>query len=229
MPISRIGISKKNTKRASASLEPLKRVLIVSEGGKTEPNYFREVRKEERYQSFDIGLFIGGKNDPVGVIEKGISAYKEDSEYDIVFCLIDEDKHQKFKQALARAKEFSEWLRSSRLKKHQKTKFYAIPSYPCFEIWLLFHFEYTRKAFCGVGSGNKSPCSQVESRLRSLHISSYAKSKKGIYSETKSKINTAISNSIKAKKDAISTNRYNPSTDVRKIFTILDKIYKKQK
>lgn len=169
-----------------------------------------------------IEIYTGGRNDPLGVVKKGIDQYhSQPSKYDIVLCLIDRDCHTNFNQAMARAREFSNWLATHRLKVHRNTTFKAIASYPCFEIWLLFHYLYTRRSFAGSGPGNTSPCSQVISHLSNNGIRGYGKGATGIYSHTKSNLDTALQHSRQAKNDVRVTQRANPSTDVHKIFEIL--------
>lgn len=80
---------------------------------------------------------------------------KNDS-YDKVYCIIDRDKHPNFHQALQKA---------------TGNKIEVIISIPCFEYWLLLHFEYTSCPFQVVQGSN---CNEVIKALKK-HWSEYEK------------------------------------------------------
>jgi predicted secreted protein len=50
-------------------------------------------------------------------------------DYDRAYCVFDRDEHDNYFDALHRITTLP--------------KFYAVPSWPCFEIWILLHFKYS--------------------------------------------------------------------------------------
>lgn len=133
--------------RRKAQRASYDRILIVSEGSCTEPNYFREIRAAHRLHSanvqvrhselgtqplqvvdFALELFL--KGDPA----KGIRPRA----FEQVYALFDRDDHQTYHAALTKAQ-----VQDRRLKNdlNQPVRFEAIASVPCFELWLLLHFE----------------------------------------------------------------------------------------
>lgn len=123
------------------------RILIVSEGSKTEPNYFKEIRAEYRLHSANVEVQPGALGtQPIQVVEYARELFeKGDSHkgirprvFEQVYAVFDRDDHPTFHDALARARALDGTLRND-LK--QPVKFVAIPSRPSFEFWLLLHFE----------------------------------------------------------------------------------------
>jgi len=88
-----------------------------------------------------------GRTDPQGIVAEALA---REAKFDHVFCVIDRDGHQKFDDALMAAR--------------QSPKIDVIASYPCFEYWLLLHFENTRKPYTAVGK--KSAADLLIDRLK---------------------------------------------------------------
>src|SRR5438046_534285 len=104
-------------------------VLIVCEGGKTEPNYLDRLRVVRGLSNANIRITPADGTDPLSVVR---FAEKQSalSQYDRVFCIFDRDEHATYDAALQRVAQLGE-------------KFSAITSWPCFEVWLLLHFVYS--------------------------------------------------------------------------------------
>ena len=178
-----------------------KRYLIVCEGAKSEPHYFKEIRHELRLQTATID--VCGKecgSDPVSVFKYAAKLCDDEkhSAYDSVFCVIDTDDHANLSQALelidARGKPFQ-----------------AVVSSPCFEYWLLLHHSFHRSSFRATGT--KSIGEVVESALRK-HDGMYQKGKPGLWSRYKDKLEVALSNSKAIHKTSRASGNKNPSTDI---------------
>jgi hypothetical protein len=94
----------KSFERPKSSKTPAKRYLIVCEGSKTEPNYFKEMRHHLKLRTATIE--ICGKecgSDPVSVYQYAEKIYDEEKDvsYDSVYCVIDKDDHKNLNEALA--------------------------------------------------------------------------------------------------------------------------------
>lgn len=123
------------------------RILIVSEGSKTEPNYFREIRKAHRLHTANVEVQpceLGTA--PVQVVnyarmlfENGDGRKKiQRHAFEKIYAVFDRDHHRSYYDALRLAESFDGKLKND-IK--QTVTFKAIASVPCFELWLLLHFE----------------------------------------------------------------------------------------
>ncbi len=112
-----------NFKRKINFKDPKKRFLIVCEGEKTEPNYF----KKFRVPSLVIDVFGKGYNTD-SLVGKAIE-YKKKKDYEEVWCVFDRDSFppQNFNNALTLA---------------QKHKIKVAYSNEAFELWYILHFYY---------------------------------------------------------------------------------------
>lgn len=129
-------------RRKAGSLTPGRRILIVCEGAKTEPNYFAAVKKNLR--SSTLAIEICGEecgSDPVSVVgfakqrraEAKRGAKKSlEAAFDEVWCVIDVDQHPNLNQAIGEA--LGAGLR-------------VALSNPCFEYWLLLHHRNTNRGY----------------------------------------------------------------------------------
>lgn len=190
---------KNKLKRRFDQREPYERVLIVCEGAKTEPNYFEDLRHDQRLASANVVITGETDSDPMSVVEFGVQEFEEDGEYDRLFCVFDRDTHASFdaaRQALRSAGKGA----------------YAIVSYPCFEYWILLHFEESASPY----DHPDPPCSQVEADVR-RHIADYGKGMRGLYETTKPNVNTAIRRSQRRWSQAKSSQSFNPSTAVHRL------------
>jgi len=89
-------------KRARARRSPYDTALIVCEGGKTEPNYFKSLRDDLKLNTANVEITGDtGGSAPDNVVEHGLRYY---GEYDKVFCVFDKDSHPTYQQAVDRVK-----------------------------------------------------------------------------------------------------------------------------
>jgi len=133
--------------RKKASRASYDRFLIVSEGSKTEPHYFEELRAYFRLHTANIQIMPGRfGTDPLNVVNYAEHLFKNGDEniqisprsFERVYALFDRDEHATYHNALAKAASLDKKLRND-LK--TTIRFQALPSIPCFELWLLLHFE----------------------------------------------------------------------------------------
>jgi hypothetical protein len=199
-------------KRQKAKRAPYDRVLIVCEGSKTEPNYLHEIRDTYRLNTANIEI-CGDEcgSDPLSVVNYAIEKFREDQDYDCVYCVIDRDKHMTFHAALDK-------LRQTKLGK--KVVFTAVVSVPCFEFWLLLHFTYTTRQFCA--QGNSSNCDLVIKELNKKDlIPGYRKGATNIFASTKDRLNTAIKNARKLHQHNESAGTNSPATNMHELIEYL--------
>ncbi len=68
----------KDLKRKQAKHAPYDKVLIVCEGEKTEPNYFRELRDFYRLNSANIAISGDCGSAPINIVERAKQLYREE-------------------------------------------------------------------------------------------------------------------------------------------------------
>jgi hypothetical protein len=209
----------KRNQRGAASLQrklnrkaPYDRVLIVCEGAKTEPNYFKEIRNAYRLSTANIDI-CGEEcgSGPLNVVNYAIEKFRKEPDYDRVYCVIDRDKHTTFDAAIDK-------LRQTKLRKNATLM--AIISVPCFEFWLLLHFNYTTRQFCAPGTA--SNCELVVAELNNWkRIPGYNKGAQNIFDLTKGKLLDAIKHAKQLQHYNQSTGVNNPATNMHELIEYL--------
>ena len=121
--------------RYSGSQTPPKPILIVCEGAKTEPTYFKGLRQAYRLSAAEVQI-IGDecRSNPLAIVRYA-DKQRQQHGYEIVWCVFDvETPHNnpEFPQAVALAKQNNIELACSN---------------PAFEFWLLLHFKQTTRPF----------------------------------------------------------------------------------
>lgn len=190
-------------RRKMASLSPYDRVLIICEGGKTEPHYFRWLTNHFGLNRANV--VIGDKKgglDPKRLVDYALEEYKKERDFEHIYCVFDRDKHTTYDAAVDR-------VRSIRLK--GGAKIHATTSIPCFEFWLLLHFIYTTRQY--EAPLNESNCEQVVSDLRK-HIPSYEKGFPDFLIYLVDKTEEAIGNAKQLEQFHESSGTDNPSTKI---------------
>lgn len=138
---------KKQLERKQGRRASYDRILIVSEGSKTEPNYFREIRAAYRLHTANVEVRPSELGTaPIQVVQYAHDLFiNGDSHKNIqprafekVFAVFDRDSHESYHQALALAESLNGKLKNDA---KQLITFQAIASVPSFELWLLLHFE----------------------------------------------------------------------------------------
>lgn len=174
------------------------RILIVSEGTKTEPNYFREICCAHRIPTANVVVQPGRDGtSPLQVVtyaqqlfEKGDPHCRvERRAFEWVYAVFDRDQHASYEKAIQLAESLDFSLRNDL---NNKVRFLAVASVPCFELWLLLHFEKVQAPILR---------NEVSDRLK-CYLPKYEKGSKAIYKETKAKLPEAISRAKELKEKA---------------------------
>jgi hypothetical protein len=138
-----------------------KRGLILCEG-ETEENYFKGLITQEKhrrkFQSINVDIYKPKDHSPVGLVnhakEKIRDAKREKNPFDFVWVLFDKDGHAKIPDAFEIARSTNPKIEIA----------FAIP---CFEYFVLLHFEKTTKPFV--------KCDDVISYIKSKSLPDYEK------------------------------------------------------
>ncbi|MDJ0618749.1 MAG: RloB family protein [Calothrix sp. MO_192.B10] len=175
--------------------------MIVCEGEKTEPNYFRNFRGNNQVIEIDVR---GVGENPSKLVDSAKRLHtQEDEDYDQVWCVFDHDDFppEDFNNAIQNAETW---------------KFQVAYSNEAFELWYVLHFQFLNT---GV------PRSDYKNKLNSLLGYKYQKNSATIYDELFEKQPTAIKNAknlLKQYNPHIPA-RDNPSTTVHLLVEELNK------
>jgi len=138
---------KKQLERKLGQRASYDRILIVSEGSKSEPNYFKDIRAAYRLQTANVEVQpTGFGTEPTQVVQYARSLFESGDRhkqiqpraFEQIYAVFDRDDHQTYFDALKLAEELDGNLRNDN---KQTVRFKAIASVPCFELWLLLHYE----------------------------------------------------------------------------------------
>jgi len=85
-----------------------------------------------------VRVVHAGRTQPRQIVDDAEALFNESREYEHVYAVFDRDDHATYHNALTRAEQLDNTLRNDEKK---LVRFFAVPSVPCFELWLLLHFE----------------------------------------------------------------------------------------
>lgn len=200
--------------RRKPQREAYAKILIVGEGEKTEPNYFQGAKDYYALNSANVEICGDCGSDPVSIIKYARQRYREERDagdaFDKVFCAFDRDAHPNYSQAMNEI--------GGATPKHT---FVAVNSVPCFEYWLLLHFNYTTHPY--TAQHNNSACNQVLAEL-SVYMPGYAKGQKDVFARLADQLDCAIKNASRALQAAQANSTDNPSTRVHELVAFLQNI-----
>ncbi len=174
---------KKEARRSSYA-----RILIVTEGSKTEPLYFEDIRSAYQLHSANVAVQPGLLGTaPTQVVNYARKLFEEGDlhrgirpkSFDEVYAVFDRDEHDSYFEALNLAEALNGKLRNDN---NERVSFKAIASVPCFELWLLLHYVDIH-----------APLHRDEVIERLKHrIPDYHKGTRGIFADTRAELNDAI-------------------------------------
>lgn len=172
--------------------ESRKRILIVCEGEKSEPNYLEWLRENWRVNA-DVEI-IGKCGDPQCVVERAIqekTSRKRDNTPDLTYAIFDRDSFdvERINKAYSLAK---------------KNNIDIAFSNESFEIWYLLHFIYFETSF-----DRNMLCLKLTEHMGRT----YCKTDEAIFEEIKDSILFAVKNAIKLERINGST-QDNPYTSI---------------
>jgi len=204
---------RKRNKRHERSL-----FLIVCEGKKTEPSYFKDFKLATR-KVVDITIDGIGRNTSSLIEEtekiKENLEHKNGIEFDQVWCVFDRDT-------------FSPNLFNSAISMAKKRKFKVAYSNEAFEIWYLLHFNLYTSAIDRRSLGKK-----LSQLIKREFGHKYMKNDDRMYEYLKSRQQQAIDNAISLlehhkETSCINPEKNNPSTTVHLLVMELNKYMTKE-
>jgi len=205
-------------RREAQKREPYDVVLIVCEGDKTEPNYFKELRDAFKLSTANIRI-AGDEcgSAPCSVVDYALAEYRKEKKFNRVFCVFDKDRHPTYKESLGR-------IKNVKLSKGDTIE--AITSVPCFEIWLLLHFVYTTKSFGSTGASGSICASVIKELKKKGRIPNYEKGAKDVFPALLEKLPDALTHAARLEKHGENVGSENPSTNMHKLVEYLGELKK---
>jgi hypothetical protein len=182
---------------------PLRKILIVCEGAKTEPNYFRAF--PENPYVYDALVIEGTGYNTVSLVGEAIrlkkEAWKKHTPYQEIWCVFDRDSFswESFNSAIAQAK--AENIRCA----------YSIEA---FEIWYLLHFNYYDTGLSR---------SQYKEKLTAVLRTEYKKNDEAMYERLVDKQEAAIRNA-KRLHDVQSLQTIQQQNPVTTVYELVEKL-----
>jgi hypothetical protein len=187
-------------RRRQGRKTPRSITLIVCEG-ETEQEYFEAARIKYGLTTAEVILAENTRGPaPISVVECAEGKCGEPGGYDQIFCVFDRDGHESFDRAREKIKALSG-------RKKKPLPINEAISVPCFELWVLLHFEKTDAPY--------DKCVDVINRVRT-HMPGYEKADAAIAKQLMARLEMAIENTDWLELRA-ETNNFNPFTSVHKV------------
>lgn len=207
----------RDLQRRAATRQVYERLLIICEGSKTEPQYLREICQEMRLATAHVQVRpCRDGTAPMQVVEfaeelfvNGDAArHMSPRAFDRIYVVFDRDEHHSYHQALAAAQAKHLFLEND---EKERVPFVAIASVPCFEMWLLLHFEDVQ-----------APMHRdaVYQRLR-YHLPDYRKAKTGCWNRTRHLVDTATERARRRQQVTDAQNGQETYTDMGELVQVL--------
>lgn len=204
----------KSLQRKGARRAAYKKILIVCEGEKTEPNYFEGVREYYALNTVNVEVRGDCGSDPISIVSFAKQRYREEKDagdpFDQIYCVFDKDGHATYARAI-------DALSSST----PKDTYFTINSVPSFEYWLLLHFVYSTRPYTAL-PGNSSG-NQVLTELKN-YIPDYEKGRHTIFSDLTEQLEQAKNYAKRALQESERNQTDNPSTRVHELVEVLQNL-----
>lgn len=193
------------------------RILIVTEGSKTEPLYLEEIRAAHRLHSANVAVQPGQLGTaPMQVVRFARKLFEEGDlrkgirpkSFDQVYAVFDRDEHDSYIDALNLAKSLDGKLRND---DRQPVSFKAIASIPSFELWLLLHYEDIQHPLHR---------DEVMARLKQ-HVPGYDKGAGGAFATTRDRLEIATQRAQALAEKFSAYTAPEPFTAVHELVTLL--------
>lgn len=200
--------SERSFRRRSKAKPPRSVTLIVCDG-ETERLYFEALRLKLELSNTEVLIPSDAPGrSPRALVNFAEKRTRGGAVYDRIFCVFDKDEHPSFNDARSRIRQLGERRRSA-------LHISAAVSIPCWEVWILLHFQQTDAPF--------ADCADVIARIRGRHMADYAKADERTSRRLVENYEDAITNAqwLDARRDRASGN---PSTSVYRVALHLQQV-----
>lgn len=181
-----------------ASRAGLPTALIVCEGRCTEPSYLRGLCEHLGVNAANANIQTGSyKTDALSLVRDARARFRANQEYDHVFVVLDGDQAHLDKARHEAGKGMAKAGGG-------RVAVELIVTRPCFEYWLLLHFEYTTRGF------------RSDEAVRALeaHLTDYEKGDREIFAKVRGGFAMAEANAARVIRDIAATGAASSRTDM---------------
>lgn len=218
---------KKDYSRRRRTLSERRRSLIVCEGEKTEPDYFRFLIEHLSLTTAEVEVCGDCGSAPISVVKFGKKKFAVDPDFEEIYFVFDGDCHPSYNEALK--------LVENLQGRNKKKSFQAITSNPCFELWFLMHYKSCTKPFSA--RGNRSPCDDLIASLKRYPgFNNYSKSQRQPFGLLQARMQEAKQNAAQSLEQLENSraptqtkHHINPSTFVHKLVEAMECLAEQQK
>lgn len=203
---------RRSFRRRAGQKTPRSVTLIVCEG-ETEQEYFDAIRIHYKLSTAEVVVAENNVGPaPISVVQCAERKCSERGGYDKVYCVMDRDGHESFDRARLAIKTLA-----GRTRKPLPIE--EAVSIPCFEVWVLLHFERTDRPF--------TCCDEVIQLIRDNHMNGYAKADAAVVQQLMLRIDAAVANAewLQARSD---NNNNNPFTSVQRVVEYLSSVAERE-
>jgi len=197
--------------RKKSSLKQQALALVICEDTKSSLQYLKDAAHHFRAYA-EVDIVHCGKNDPLNIVKEAIERQRN---FDYVYCAIDRDIHERFDEALVLAKA------------HKKIS--IIASYPCYEFWLLLHFQKTRKSYRGIGKNSSGDLLGKDLR-KFAGMENYEKGRfENLFDQLIERLPKARERAVQVMREALNEGELNPSTRLHELIECFESLGKPQR
>lgn len=191
--------------RRKASRKGLPAILIVCEGRETEPNYIEGLCEHLGVNMAAVTIVPGDNaTRPPDLVKRAQKLFTEDGGFDRVYVVCDGDAG-----GLAEARALAR--KPLRNRDREQCMVDVIANDPCFEFWLLLHFEYSASAMTTEGTLG---------RLR-RHLPRYAKEDANVFDAAAAGLEAACGRAMRLQAEHAATGSCSPASDMPRIVDAL--------
>lgn len=184
--------------RRQASLAGLPTALIVCEGRCTERHYLRGLMEYLRVNAANVEIAPGSSTtDAIGLVRTARDRYRAKPEFDRVFIVLDGDQ-----RSLAETR--AEAANGIRQRGGGRVPIDLVVTAPCFEYWLLLHFEYT----------TRDDSSSDVVRALKAHVTDYEKGDADIFRKVQGGFGSAVARAERASREMAAAGARSPMTEM---------------
>jgi hypothetical protein len=197
--------------RKKATRAGLPAILIACEGKQTEPNYIRGLCEMHGINRANVILIPGdGETNATRLVQKARRRFEIDRDFDAVFVVCDCESED-LADARCRA------AKPIRNVSGETLTIRLIVSRPCFEFWLLLHFEYATRPF---------PTAASVIDILERHLTDYDKADRLIFHKVHAGLERALGNARRLKVELAEIGAQTPDTDMADLIETLMKLHR---
>lgn len=210
-------IQRNKLERKQNRREPYDRILIVCEDSKAAPQYFREICAAYKLATSNVEIQPGKYGtSPLQVVQYAQNLFENGDlhkqinrrSFEQVFVVFDRDDHDSYQDALSLAESLNGQMVNN---DNQPITFQAIPSVPCFELWVLLHYEDVQAALHR---------DRVLQKLK-VYIPKYKKGNIGLFTKTRPDLQRAMDCANRLAGKHTAANGFQPYTAIGELVRLL--------